>query len=74
ACHQGQAATTVLNGANEITVGAFLEEKIRFTDIAKINRKIMDKLDFSEPTSIDEVLEIDACARREAAQLITQEF
>ncbi|MEQ5205044.1 1-deoxy-D-xylulose-5-phosphate reductoisomerase, partial [Providencia rettgeri] len=74
ACHQGQAATTVLNGANEITVGAFLEEKIRFTDIAKINHKIMDKLDFSEPTSIDEVLEIDACARREAAQLIAQEF
>lgn len=74
ACHRYQAATTVLNGANEITVGAFLEEKIRFTDIAKINHKIMDKLDFSEPTSIDEVLEIDACARREAAQLITQEF
>lgn len=74
ACHQGQAATTALNGANEITVAAFLEEKIRFTDIAKINRKIMDKLHFSEPASIDEVLEIDACARRETTQLISQEF
>ena len=74
ACHEGQAATTALNGANEITVAAFLEGKIRFTDIAKINHKTMDKLDFSEPVSIDEVLEIDACARREAVALISQEF
>ncbi len=36
ACHQGQAATTALNGANEMTVAAFLEGKIRFTDIAKL--------------------------------------
>ncbi|MBP6123433.1 MULTISPECIES: 1-deoxy-D-xylulose-5-phosphate reductoisomerase [Providencia] len=74
ACHEGQAATTALNAANEITVAAFLEGKIRFTDIAKINHKAMDKHDFSEPVSIDEVLEIDACSRREAATLISQEI
>ncbi|MGJ3354281.1 1-deoxy-D-xylulose-5-phosphate reductoisomerase [Providencia sp. Je.9.19] len=74
ACHEGQAATTVLNGANEITVEAFLEGKIRFTDIAKINHKTMEKHVFSEPVSIEEVLEIDAWARREAGKSISQEF
>ncbi|MGO2306447.1 MAG: 1-deoxy-D-xylulose-5-phosphate reductoisomerase [Providencia sp.] len=74
ACHEGQAATTVLNGANEITVEAFLEGKIRFTDIAKINHKTMEKHVFSEPVSIEAVLEIDAWARREAGKSISQEF
>ncbi|HGN1707252.1 TPA: 1-deoxy-D-xylulose-5-phosphate reductoisomerase [Providencia rettgeri] len=72
ACHEGQAATTALNGANEITVAAFLEGKIRFTDIAKINHKILESQVFSEPVSIDEVLEIDECARRDAAKIIAQ--
>ncbi|KJT39208.1 1-deoxy-D-xylulose 5-phosphate reductoisomerase, partial [Salmonella enterica subsp. enterica serovar Heidelberg str. RI-11-013374] len=34
---QGQAATTALNAANEITVAAFLAQQIRFTDIAGLN-------------------------------------
>ncbi|ELX8380896.1 1-deoxy-D-xylulose-5-phosphate reductoisomerase [Providencia vermicola] len=74
ACHQGQAATTILNGANEITVAAFLEGRIRFTDIAKINLATLEKLHLSEPVSIDEVLDIDNQARREAEQLIRQTF
>lgn len=72
ACHQGQAATTALNGANEMTVAAFLEGKIRFTDIAKINHKILENQVFSEPVSIEEVLEIDECARRDAIKIIAQ--
>lgn len=72
ACHQGQAATTALNGANEMTIAAFLEGKIRFTDIAKINHKILENQVFSEPVSIEEVLEIDECARRDAIKIIAQ--
>ena len=37
AFEQGQAATTALNAANEITVAAFLAQQIRFTDIAALN-------------------------------------
>lgn len=74
ACHQGQAATTILNAANEIAVAAFLEGKVRFTDIAKINLATLEKLHLSEPVSIDEVLDIDNQARCEAAQLIKQTF
>ncbi|MEY0231502.1 1-deoxy-D-xylulose-5-phosphate reductoisomerase [Providencia manganoxydans] len=74
ACHQGQAATTILNAANEISVAAFLEGKVHFTDIAKINLATLEKLHLSEPVSIDEVLDIDNQARCEAAQLIKQTF
>lgn len=74
ACHEGQAATTVLNGANEIAVAAFLDGQVRFTDIAKICQATLEKLHLSEPVSIDEVLEIDNRARSEALQLIKHAF
>ena len=60
---QGQAATTALNAANEISVAAFLAEEIRFTDIAGVNLAVLDQLALDEPQSIDEVLVIDAQAR-----------
>lgn len=72
ACHEGQAATTALNAANEVAVAAFLNGKIRFTDIAKINHKVLDAQVFSEPVSIDEVLEIDEQARKNAVKIIAQ--
>lgn len=72
ASKRGQAATTVLNAANEVVVDAFLHEKVKFTDIAKINRKVVEHFDLSEPQSINDVLEIDKLARLETHQIITQ--
>lgn len=43
AFEQGQAATTALNAANEITVAAFLAQQIRFTDIAALNLSVLEK-------------------------------
>ena len=68
AFEQGQAATTALNAANEISVAAFLEGQIRFTDIAALNLAVLEHLDLSEPQSVDEVLIIDASAREAASQ------
>lgn len=68
AFEQGQAATTALNAANEISVAAFLEGQIRFTDIAALNLAVLEHLDLSEPQSVDEVLIIDASAREAATQ------
>lgn len=73
AFEQGQAATTALNAANEISVAAFLEGQIRFTDIAALNLAVLEQLDLSEPQNVDEVLIIDASAR-EAATLQTKYF
>ncbi len=66
-----QAATTALNAANEVSVAAFLNGDIRFTDIAAINQAVLDQQALNEPQSIDEVLAIDAMARVSAGQLLT---
>ncbi|WP_252145283.1 1-deoxy-D-xylulose-5-phosphate reductoisomerase [Yokenella regensburgei] len=67
---QGQAATTALNAANEITVAAFLASKIRFTDIAALNLSVLEAISVAEPQSIDEVLAVDACAREIAQKQV----
>ncbi|BAC24534.1 yaeM [Wigglesworthia glossinidia endosymbiont of Glossina brevipalpis] len=70
ASYNGQGATTVLNSANEISVSAFLSKKIYFTDIAIINKKVLDKLDIFEPSSIEEILLLDSKARNLAKKFI----
>lgn len=67
---QGQAATTALNAANEVSVEAFLAGGIRFTEIAEINQAVLELLDVREPQSIDEVIEVDARARNTARQQV----
>jgi 1-deoxy-D-xylulose-5-phosphate reductoisomerase len=66
ASNTGQAATTALNAANEISVAAFLNGELRFTDIASLNREVMEQLVSAEPDSVEEVLQIDALARARA--------
>ena len=66
----GQAATTALNAANEIAVAAFLQQQIRFTDIAAVNRQVVERLALQEPTSIEAVLDIDRQARAAAEERV----
>lgn len=68
AFEQGQAATTTLNAANEVTVQAFLDQRIRFTDIAALNARVLSMIALTEPTSVDDVLGVDEEARRVAHQ------
>ena len=56
ACKSGQAACTALNAANEIAVDAFLNNHIKFTDIAKINETSVNKFVSEQVTSIDDVV------------------
>lgn len=72
AFEQGQAATTALNAANEVTVAAFLDSAIRFTDIAALNLSVLEKMDLREPQSIDDVLAVDKLARDVAQKQVTQ--
>jgi len=71
AFEQGQAATTALNAANEIAVAAFLEQRIRFTDIAALNLSVLEAMDLREPQSVDDVLTVDAKARLAAQKAVT---
>jgi len=71
ACNHGQSATTALNAANEVAVAAFLQSQIRFTDIAAVNRYVIEQLTLPEPASVDDVLFIDRWARQVASQTLT---
>lgn len=44
ACYMSQVATTSLNAANEVAVEAFLNQKISFNQIAKVNESVMNKV------------------------------
>ncbi|MCG7367782.1 1-deoxy-D-xylulose-5-phosphate reductoisomerase [Pantoea sp. ACRSH] len=70
ACEAGQAATTTLNAANEVAVAAFLDNQIRFTDIAAINSEALAAQAFAEPDSVEAVLDIDRAARASATAML----
>ena len=70
ACEAGQAATTTLNAANEVAVAAFLDNQIRFTDIAALNSEVLAAQAFSEPDTVEAVLEIDRSARASATAML----
>jgi 1-deoxy-D-xylulose-5-phosphate reductoisomerase len=69
----GAAAPCVLNAANELSVDAFLERRIRFTDIARINETVLDALGAARaPADTAEVLALDARARALTAARISE--
>jgi 1-deoxy-D-xylulose-5-phosphate reductoisomerase len=70
AAAQMGAMPVVLNAANEIAVGAFLEKRIGFLQIAKTVELTLNSVNLSEPVSIDEVLTMDSEARAVAQSLI----
>ena len=61
---QGGAACTVLNGANEVLVAAFLKEKIRFIDIQNTLLRVMDRYKNTPLDTIENVFEADRTARQ----------
>ncbi|GAB7218218.1 1-deoxy-D-xylulose-5-phosphate reductoisomerase [Vibrio comitans] len=67
ACYSGQHATTALNAANEVAVDAFLQRKIAFTDIARVNGAVMNKVCATEQAnqldSLESLIELDRMAR-----------
>jgi 1-deoxy-D-xylulose-5-phosphate reductoisomerase len=62
----GGAAPAVLNAANEVAVAAFLAGGIGFLDIASIAAETLQCYGPEAPGSIEDVLAIDAEARRRA--------
>ena len=69
-CYEGQNSTTILNAANEIAVQAFLEKKIKFTQISNIVDSVLNQLTYPAASSIEALLEIDKIARSTAFNII----
>ena len=66
----GGSAAAWLNGANEEVVAAFLGGAISWTGIAEVLQEVMARHDGSKATTIEDVVEADAAARRLVAQLL----
>jgi 1-deoxy-D-xylulose-5-phosphate reductoisomerase len=62
----GGGAPTILNAANEIAVGLFLEKRLRFLDIAAVVEETLTRLGAPEAAALPAILAHDAAARSEA--------
>ena len=61
---EGSAARpAVLNAANEVAVGAFLEGRLGFLEIVAVVEKTLERYDPAAPVTLDEVFAIDGEAR-----------
>jgi len=65
---RGGTAPAVLNAANEEAVGRFLAGTLRFLDIPRVCRAMLDHHDFDAHPTLDRLISIDAWARREVAR------
>lgn len=70
ACSAGQAASTILNAANEVFVQAFLDQRIKFTDIAALNQRCLDVFHQKEVVELKQILELDQYTRDHAQTFI----
>ena len=62
----------MLNAANEVAVAAFLERRIRFSDIAVIIEDVLNREAVTAVESLDQVLAADRRARSVAGQWLTR--
>lgn len=72
AAEAGGSAPAMLNAANEIAVAAFLERRIRFTEIASIIDEVLNREAALAVESLDAVVEADARARAAAQQWLVR--
>ncbi|WP_097064778.1 1-deoxy-D-xylulose-5-phosphate reductoisomerase [Sphingomonas guangdongensis] len=70
AMEAGGARPAILNAANEVAVAAFLDNRIGFLQIAAIVQDTLEAYDPGAPDSLDAVLDVDAGARRIAADRV----
>ncbi|HLC27603.1 MAG TPA: 1-deoxy-D-xylulose-5-phosphate reductoisomerase [bacterium] len=70
ALRQGGTMPAVLNGANEVAVEAFLQERIGFTDIPRVVEAMMAQHKVVQTPSLNDLLEADAWVRREGARWV----
>jgi 1-deoxy-D-xylulose-5-phosphate reductoisomerase len=70
ALKRGGTAPATLNAANEVAVAAFLDGKIRFTDIASVIESVLEKHQSRDAGSIESILSADDEARIAAHALV----
>lgn len=67
---KGGTSTAILNGANEVAVELFLEEKISFLDIARLVEGALERVASKPADTLEDVLEADHAARQAVRDLL----
>jgi len=70
ALENGETMPAVLNAANEVAVNAFLNKRIRFTDIPKVAEKTMDVHKTKKINCVEDVLITNRWALQKAKEII----
>jgi len=66
----GGGTPTILNAANEIAVEAFLQKRIGFLEISRTVERVLQKLGTPKANTLDDVIALDAIARRAAEDVL----
>ena len=69
ALEHGGTMPAVMNAANEVAVGLFLERKIGFLDIYGITKRVMESHSIAPDPTLEQILEADAWARGKSLDL-----
>ena len=70
ALERGGNATCAMNGANEVAVAAFLEGKIRFTDIPELIARTTSRCEFVAEPDLEQIYSTDFEAKRIASEIV----
>jgi 1-deoxy-D-xylulose-5-phosphate reductoisomerase len=68
---RGSTFPCVLSAANEVAVAAFLAERIRFLDIPRVNRQVLERHQPGPTHEYADVVVADAWARRAADDAVS---
>jgi 1-deoxy-D-xylulose-5-phosphate reductoisomerase len=72
AMQKGGIAPAALSAANEVAVQAFLDKRIGFLDIERINEKVLSDVLGTPLTDLDMLADADTAARAKAHELIAK--
>lgn len=64
AMHAGGTAGAVYNAANEVAVARFLNNRLKFTDIASCIEHALEQTHIKEPENLEELIEVDKLTRQ----------
>ena len=70
---QGGSAPIVLNAANEVAVGGFLERRIGFLEIAQLVERCLEQTNHRSIGGLDDVYAMDSAAREHAERLLAND-
>jgi len=68
----GETMPAILNAANEVTVNAFLEGSLKFTEIPLLLRRVMEEHEVKRVQTIEDILRADHWARERAKAIVSE--